>query len=335
MAKTRISLITGDGIGPEISRATRRVIDRSAGKIDWEVIETDPREEDGEEIVDRMVRSLQETGVGIKGPITTPIGTGYSSLTVALRKRLNLYANVRPAEQLAGLGPNLQDEEVDLVTIRENTEGLYSGIEHEITDEYAESIKLTTKGGSKRIAEFAFEYARKKGRGKVTAIHKANILKKTDGLFLDSAREVSESFPEIEFEEKIVDNMAMQLILRPGDFEILLAPNLYGDILSDLTAGLIGGLGVAPGGNFGEDVVVFEAVHGSAPDIAGQNVANPLGLLRSGIMMLEHVNQPRAAHQIESAMGEVLSHGEAMTPDLGGNSTTSDVADAIINHLSP
>ncbi len=333
MAKTRISLITGDGIGPEISRATRRVIDRSAGKINWEVIETDPREEDGEKIVDRMVSSLQDTGVGIKGPITTPIGTGYSSLTVALRKRLNLYANVRPAERLPGLGPNLQDEEVDLVTIRENTEGLYSGIEHEITNEYAESIKLTTKGGSKRIAEFAFEYARQEGREKVTAIHKANILKKTDGLFLNSAREVSKSFPEIEFEEKIVDNMAMQLILRPGDFEILLAPNLYGDILSDLTAGLIGGLGVAPGGNFGKDVVVFEAVHGSAPDIAGQNVANPLGFLRSGIMMLEYVNQPQAAHQIESAMGEVLSLGEAMTPDLGGNSTTSDVADAIINHL--
>lgn len=333
MTKTRISLITGDGIGPEVSRATRRIIDRSIGSVNWEVIETDLREEAGEKIMDRMVSSLEDSGVGLKGPITTPIGTGYSSLTVALRKRLDLYANVRPVKRLPGLGPNLQGGEIDLVTVRENTEGLYSGLEHRITDEYAESIKLTTKRGSRRIAKFAFEYARQEGREKVTAIHKANILKETDGLFLDSTRGVSNHYPEIELEEKIVDNMAMQLILRPRDFEVLLAPNLYGDILSDLTAGLIGGLGVAPGGNFGKDVVVFEAVHGSAPDIAGQNVANPLGLLRSGIMMLEHVEQSEAARQIETAIGEVLTHGEVLTPDLGGNSTTSEVADAIINHL--
>lgn len=333
MEQVKVSLITGDGIGPEISRATRRIIDNSIGNIDWEIIEAKPQEEDGEVIFDRMVDSLEETSIGIKGPITTPIGSGYSSLTVALRKKLNLYANVRPVKKLPGLGPNFSDGEIDLVTVRENTEGLYSGIEHEISGEYAESIKLTSKKGSERIAGFAFEYAKKEGKKKVTAIHKANILKKSDGLFLKAARKISRDYPEVELDEKIVDNMAMQLVLHPGEYEVLLAPNLYGDILSDLSAGLIGGLGVAPGGNFGDEAVVFEAVHGSAPDIAGQNIANPIGLLRSGIMMLEYVNQPRAANQIESALKKTLEEGGVLTPDLGGNATTTELTDKIIEHL--
>lgn len=333
MEQVKVSLITGDGIGPEISRATRRIIDNSIGNIDWEIIEAKPQEEDGEVIFDRMVDSLEETSIGIKGPITTPIGSGYSSLTVALRKKLNLYANVRPVKKLPGLGPNFPDGEIDLVTVRENTEGLYSGIEHEISGEYAESIKLTSKKGSERIAGFAFEYAKKEGKKKVTAIHKANILKKSDGLFLKAARKISRDYPEVELDEKIVDNMAMQLVLHPGEYEVLLAPNLYGDILSDLSAGLIGGLGVAPGGNFGDEAVVFEAVHGSAPDIAGQNIANPIGLLRSGIMMLEYVNQPRAANQIESALKKTLEEGGVLTPDLGGNATTTELTDKIIEHL--
>jgi len=333
MEQVKVSLITGDGIGPEISRATRKIIDSSIGKIDWEVVEAKPQVEDGKVIFDRMFNSLKETSIGIKGPITTPIGSGYSSLTVALRKKLELYANVRPVKQLPGLNTNFQNREVDLITIRENTEGLYSGIEHEISGEYAESIKLTSKKGSERIAKFAFEYAKKEGRKKVTAIHKANILKKSDGLFLDSARKISQDYPDIELDEKIVDNMAMQLVMHPEDYEVLLAPNLYGDILSDLSAGLIGGLGVAPGGNFGDDAVVFEAVHGSAPDIAGQNIANPIGLLRSSIMMLEYVNQSSAATQIESALKKVLKKGEVLTPDLGGKATTTELADEIIEHI--
>lgn len=332
MEKSAVSLITGDGIGPEISRATREIIDSSSAKIDWEIIETNPGKEDGEEIISRMVSSVEKTGVGIKGPITTPIGSGYSSLTVATRKRLNLYANVRPVQRLPGLGPDL-GRNVDLVTVRENTEGLYSGIEHEVGDEYAESTKLISRKGSERVARFAFEYAVRENRDKVTAIHKANILKKSDGLFLDVAEETSKDYPEIDFEEKIVDNMAMQLILRPEDFDVLLAPNLYGDILSDLSAGLIGGLGVAPGGNFGDDRVIFEAVHGSAPDIAGENVANPLGLLRSGIMMLDYIDQGEAAGQIESAIKKVLSEGNSLTPDLGGSASTTEFTEAIINCL--
>ena len=333
MEQVKVSLITGDGIGPEISRATRKIIDNSIGKIDWEVVEAKPQVEDGKVIFERMFSSLKETSIGIKGPITTPIGSGYSSLTVALRKKLELYANVRPVKQLPGLNTNFQNREVDLITVRENTEGLYSGIEHDISGEYAESIKLTSKKGSERIAKFAFEYAKKEGRKKVTAIHKANILKKSDGLFLDSARKISQDYPNIELDEKIVDNMAMQLVLHPEDYEVLLAPNLYGDILSDLSAGLIGGLGVAPGGNFGDDVVVFEAVHGSAPDIAGRNIANPIGLLRSSIMMLEYVNQSSAATQIESALEKVLEKGKVLTPDLGGKATTTELANEIIEHL--
>jgi len=333
MEKARVSLITGDGIGPEISEATRAIIDNSVGNIDWEVVEAKPQEEDGEVIFERMLASLKKTSIGIKGPITTPIGSGYSSLTVALRKELNLYANVRPVKKLPGIGPDFRIGEVDLVTVRENTEGLYCGIEHEIQGEFAESIKLTSKKGSERIAKFAFEYAKREGRTKVTAVHKANILKKSDGLFLDVARRVSRNYPDIELDEKIVDNMAMQLVLHPEDYEVLLAPNLYGDILSDFSAGLIGGLGVAPGGNFGDDVVVFEAVHGSAPDIAGKNIANPLGLLRSGVMMLEYVNQSEAVEQIETSVEEVLKEGEVLTPDLGGNATTTEFTEEIINHL--
>jgi isocitrate dehydrogenase (NAD+) len=332
MASETVSFITGDGIGPEISRAVRRIIDASSGKIEWEIIETNPKEEPGEKIVERMVESVRKNSVGIKGPITTPIGSGYSSLTVATRKKLNLYANVRPVNKLPGLGPDLQ-KEVDLVTVRENTEGLYSGIEHTVKDQYAESVKLTTVEGSSRVARFAFEYAKNEDRDKVTAVHKANILKQSDGLFLDCAREVAENYPKIEFDEKIVDNMAMQLLLRPEDFDVLLAPNLYGDILSDLSAGLIGGLGVAPGGNFGDDRVIFEAVHGSAPDIAGQNEANPLGLLRSALMMLEYLDQDGASEEIDSAIREVLSGRNVLTPDLGGSSSTTEMTDAIISHL--
>lgn len=333
MATPRVSFITGDGIGPEISRATMRVVDASSAEVDWDIVEVYPGEEDGDEILNRMITSVQENGVGIKGPITTPVGTGYSSLTVAMRKKLNLYANVRPVRRLPNLGPEL-GAEVDLVTVRENTEGLYFGVEHTVDGKYAEAIKLTTWEASERVARFAFDYAASNGRKKVTAVHKANILKEVDGMFLRAAREVSEDYEgEVILDEKIVDNMAMQLVLHPEEYDVLLAPNLYGDILSDLTAGLMGGLGVAPGGNFGDDYVVFEAVHGSAPDIAGENVANPIGLLRSTLMCLRYLQQGDAADEIGGALKELLTEGEVLTPDLGGAGTTDEMTDRIIGLL--
>lgn len=330
----RISFITGDGIGPEISQATMRIVDESSARIDWDVVEVFPREEDGGKILDRMIGSVRENRVGIKGPITTPIGTGYSSLTVALRKKLELYANVRPVKLLPWVGPEVAGEEIDLVTIRENTEGLYFGVEHTVRDKYAQAIKLTTREASERVSRFAFDYALHEGRDKVTVVHKANILKEADGMFLDAARKVSGDYRgEVELDEKIVDNMAMQLVLNPEEYDVLLAPNLYGDILSDLTAGLMGGLGLAPGGNFGDDYVVFEAVHGSAPDIAGQDIANPIGLLRSTVMALRHLDQESAADQIENAIIKTLIEEKDLTPDLGGNGTTEDMVDRIIEGL--
>ncbi len=333
MDKPRISLIPGDGIGPEISKAMKRVVDASSARIDWEVITPYPEKENREEMLKQMISSLRKNKVGIKGPITTPIGMGHSSLTVALRKSLGLFANVRPVTSLPDLGPDLGDRKIDLVIIRENTEGLYYGVEHRFDDEFAEAIRLTTYKASEKIARFAFKYAFTTKRDKVTVIHKANILKETDGLFLETVRSVSKDYKSIELEEKIVDNMALQLVVNPEDFDVLVAPNLYGDILSDLTAGLIGGLGVAPGGNFGDDYVVFEAVHGSAPDIAGKNVANPLGLIRSAVMMLSYLGQDRPAVEINSATERLLTQGDLLTPDLGGTGSTSEIADRIIELL--
>lgn len=331
MDKPRISLITGDGIGPEVSKAMRKVVDASSARINWELIALGSEKESGEEILKRMISSLSKNKVGIKGPITTSIGMGHSSLTVTLRKKLGLFANVRPVKSLPGLGPDLTDREIDLVMIRENTEGLYYGVEHRFDDEFAEAIRLTTYKASEKIARFAFEYALSFSRDKVTVIHKANILKETDGLFLETVRSVSKDYKSIELEEKIVDNMALQLLVNPEEFDVLLAPNLYGDILSDLTAGLIGGLGVAPGGNFGDDYVVFEAVHGTAPDIAGKNVANPLGLIRSAVIMLSYLDQDRPAAEINAAIERLLTKGDLLTPDLGGTASTSEMVDRIID----
>lgn len=330
MDKPRISLIPGDGIGPEISTAMRKVVDASSAQINWEVINLGARKENGEEILKQMITSLSKNKVGIKGPITTPIGTGQNSLTVALRKKLGLFANVRPVKRLPGLGPDLGDTRIDLVMIRENTEGLYYGVEHRFKNEFAEAIRLTTYQASEKIARFAFEYALRFSKDKVTVIHKANILKETDGLFLEAVRSISEDYKSINLEEKIVDNMALQLLINPEEFNVLLAPNLYGDILSDLAAGLIGGLGVAPSGNFGDNCAVFEAVHGSAPDIAGKNIANPLGLIRSATMMLSYLDQDRPAGQIDAGVERLLTKGDLLTPDLGGTASTGEVAERII-----
>jgi len=330
-----VSLIPGDGIGPEICRAVRKVLRRAGAELDWEVVEIPPLEERGrreiEQLHERVVASVQKNRFGLKGPITTPVGSGHRSITVALRQDLGLYANLRPARTVA---PRFSPcGEVDLVVVRENTEGLYSGIEHRVGEDFGESVKLISRSASERIIRFACEYALGNDREKVTAIHKANILKCSDGLFLDVFRQLEEEYPQLTLEEMIVDNAAMQLVTDPGQFDVLVAPNLYGDILSDLSAGLIGGLGLAPGGNIGEEFALFEAVHGSAPDIAGENKANPLALLFSSLMMLEELGQESVAERIDKAARAVLRSGKDLTPDLGGDGTTDGLARALSAQL--
>ncbi|ODS53674.1 MAG: isocitrate dehydrogenase (NAD(+)) [Acidobacteria bacterium SCN 69-37] len=327
-----ITLIPGDGIGPEVTGAVTRILDASGVSIHWDRHDAGAvaAERTGKTLPDALLASIRERKVALKGPVTTPIGKGFTSVNVGLRKALDLFANLRPVVNLPGVSTRFQN--VDLVIVRENTEDLYSGLEHVVVPGVVESLKIITAEASTRIAEFAFQYARRHGRSRVTAIHKANIMKLGDGLFLDSVRTVAARYPEIRFDDRIIDAVCMHLVLKPEQFDVLVLPNLYGDIVSDLCAGLVGGLGVVPGANIGTDCAVFEAVHGTAPDIAGQDVANPTALLLSALLMLVHIGESDAAARIRAALHTVLAEGTA-TRDLGGTASTTTFADAIVRHL--
>ncbi|MCW5981354.1 MAG: isocitrate dehydrogenase (NAD(+)) [Bryobacteraceae bacterium] len=330
-----VTLIPGDGIGPEVADATVRVLEATGVPIAWERVELnrDLIVATGGAIPENVIASLGRTMVGLKGPVTTPVGEGYQSLNVALRKKLDLFANVRPVKTLPGLKTRYDDTPIDLIIFRENTEDLYSGLENEVVPGVITSIKVITSKASLRIADYAFHFARRVGRRKITAVHKANIMKLGDGLFLRSCREIAQKFPEIEYNELIVDNASMQLVMRPQQFDILLMPNLYGDIISDLAAGLVGGLGIVPGANMGEEHAVFEAVHGSAPDIAGQGLANPTAILQSAALMLLHLGEESAARRIQRALEAVYAEGKWLTRDVGGTAATSDFTSAVIGNL--
>jgi isocitrate dehydrogenase (NAD+) len=330
----RVTLIPGDGIGPELAEATRRVLDASGVEFDWEVQDAGEgvMAQFGTPLPEHVLESVRRNKVALKGPITTPVGAGFRSVNVTLRQTLGLYANLRPARSMKGL--DTRYENVDLVIVRENTEDLYAGIEHMVGPDAAESIKIITRAASERIARFAFEYAVANGRRKVTAVHKANIMKLSDGLFLESCRTVAADYAgRIEFEDRIVDNMCMQLVQKPELYDVMVLPNLYGDIVSDLCAGLVGGLGVAPGANIGTEASVFEPVHGSAPKYAGLDKANPTALILSGVLMLRHLGEQAAAERVETALREVIAEGKHTTYDLGGDAGTRAFADAIIERL--
>jgi isocitrate dehydrogenase (NAD+) len=330
----RATLIPGDGIGPEVTDAVVRILDASGVRIEWDRQDAGlaAAEKTGQTLPDGLLASVRSNRVALKGPVTTPVGTGYTSVNVGLRKALDLYANLRPVVNLPGVSTRFSD--VDLVIVRENTEDLYSGLEHVVVPGVVESLKIITTRASARIAEFAFGYARQHGRKRVTAIHKANIMKLGDGLFLEAVRAVAKGYPDIGYDERIVDAVCMHLVMRPEQFDVLVLPNLYGDIVSDLCAGLVGGLGLVPGANLGTEAAVFEAVHGTAPDIAGQNIANPTALLLSGLLMLQHLGERDAASRIRRALEAVLTAGRVRTPDLGGSATTTQFANAIIENLN-
>jgi isocitrate dehydrogenase (NAD+) len=330
----RVTLIPGDGIGPELAEATTRVLDASGVAFEWETVIAGEAAiaAHGTPLPDEVLGSVRRNKIALKGPITTPVGAGFRSVNVALRQALDLYANLRPARSMKGL--DTRYENVDLIIVRENTEDLYAGIEHMVGRDAAESIKIITREASERIARFAFEYAVANGRRKVTAVHKANIMKLSDGLFLESCRTVAAGYEgRIEFEDRIVDNMCMQLVQKPELYDVLVLPNLYGDIVSDLCAGLVGGLGVAPGANIGIESAVFEPVHGSAPKYAGLDKANPTAMILSGALMLRHMGYPDHATRVETAVREVIAEGTATTYDLGGTSGTAGFADAVISRL--
>src|SRR5712664_2748984 len=331
--KHTITLIPGDGIGPEVASNVVRIVEASGVEVEWETHYAGAQalEHFGETLPKDLLESIKRNGVALKGPVTTPIGKGFTSVNVGLRQALDLYANLRPVRAL----PNVpcRYPELDLVVVRENTEDLYSGLEHEIIPGVVESLKIITEKASTRIAHFAFDYALRENRKKITCVHKANIMKLSDGLFLRCFHKVGDDHPEIEAEDKIVDNASMQLVMRPEQFDILLCENLYGDIVSDLCAGLIGGLGLVPGANIGEKGAVFEAVHGSAPDIAGLGIANPTALLQSAILMLRHIDERAAAEKIENAMLEVFEEGQVRTRDIVGTASTDEFADAIIGKI--
>jgi isocitrate dehydrogenase (NAD+) len=329
-----ITLIPGDGIGPEVIKAARIVLEASGVKINWEIVEA------GEEVIQKfgtplpnyVIDSIKKNKVALKGPITTPIGTGFRSVNVALRQTLELYANIRPVKSYKGVPSRYSD--IDLVIVRENTEDLYAGIEHKIGEDAAESIKIITRKASERIARFAFKLTKREKRKKVTVVHKANIMKYTDGLFLECVRKVSQEYPEIVFEEMIVDTMSMKLVQVPNNYDVLVMPNLYGDILSDLAAGLVGGLGVVPGANIGDKEAVFEPVHGSAPKHKGKFVANPTATILAGVMMLKYLGESKAADRVEKAVVKVLEEGKYLTRDLGGNTGTIEYAEAVIDAIT-
>src|ERR1700757_4123988 len=313
----KVTLIPGDGIGPEVVGASVRILEATGLKFDWEIFQAgvEAYEKYHEYIPKELVESIERTHVGLKGPVTTPIGGGFASINVELRKRFELYANFRPIRNLPHIPTRYPD--VDLIIVRENTEGLYSGIEHEVVPGVVESLKIITEKASTRIARFAFDYARKNKRKKIHAIHKANIMKLSDGLFLRCSRNVSKEYPEITYGEHIVDNTCMQLVMNPYQYDILVLENLYGDIISDLCAAFVGGLGLVPGANFGDECAIFEAVHGSAPDIAGKNLANPTALLRSALLMVRHLGEHAASTQIRNALERVYRHPEKLTRDIG------------------
>lgn len=324
----RITLIPGDGIGPEVSAAAKKVIEATGVKIEWEEVETgqEALEKYGTPLPEHVLESIRRNKVALKGPITTPVGSGFRSVNVALRKELDLYVNLRLVRSIRGVPSRYQD--IDLVIVRENTEDLYVGIERRIDENTAEATKIITRKASERICRYAFEYAKRHNRRRVTAVHKANILKFTDGLFLDVFREVSRGY-DVESDDVIVDRMCMDLVRKPETFDVMVMPNLYGDIISDLCAGLVGGLGVVPGANIGEEVAVFEAVHGSAPRMVGQDRANPIALILSGIMMLEHIGEDGAASRVRVAVERVIGEGKVVTPDLGGSARNWQMADEI------
>lgn len=326
----KVTLIPGDGIGSEITAAVVRIIEASGVEIEWEsfIAGAEALTRFGDPLPEPVLDSIRRNKVALKGPLTTPVGSGFASVNVRLRKTLDLYANLRPVRNLPGLETPFGD--LDLIVVRENTEDLYSGLEHEVVPGVVESLKIITEKASTRIARFAFEYARREGRKKVTAIHKANIMKLSDGLFLDCFRKIAAEYPEIQADDKIIDNACMQLVMKPQQFDVLLLENLYGDIVSDLAAGLVGGLGICPGANIGELGSVFEAVHGSAPDIAGKNIANPTALLQSGVMMLRHLGERDAADLIARATIYTLSEKKIRTRDLGGTAHTTEYTEAIV-----
>ena len=334
MAMRKVTLIPGDGIGPSLVDAALTVLDAAGAQIEWD------RQEAGADVMDKygtplpeeVLDNIRENRVAYKGPITTPVGSGFRSVNVELRKRLDLYACVRPAVYIEGVRAPYKD--VDLVVVRENMEDLYAGVERMVSDDVAESIKIITRAGSERIVRFAFEYVRKEKRKKLTVVHKANIMKMTDGLFLDTARKVSEEYPDIEFEERIVDNMCMQLVQKPHIYDVMVMPNLYGDIISDLCAGLVGGLGVAPSSNLGDDeMAVFEPAHGSAPKYTGLDKVDPTAQILSGYMLLKHVGQKEAAERVFKGVSKVIGEGRTVTYDLGGEAKTSEMAKAIVEAI--
>lgn len=330
-----VTLIPGDGIGPELAAATVTVLEATGLPFDWQRVEAGEAElkRVGTPLPEAVLDSIRRTGVALKGPITTPVGEGFRSVNVTLRQALDLYANLRPARSIEGVRTRYED--VDLVIVRENTEDLYAGIEHRVGTDAAESIKIITRAASERICRFAFEYAVNNRRHKVTAVHKANIMKLSDGLFLESCRTVAAEYEgRIEFEDRIVDNMCMQLVQKPELYDVLVLPNLYGDIVSDLCAGLVGGLGVAPGANIGNNAAVFEAVHGSAPKYAGKDVANPTALILSGALMLRHLGETNAAERVEEALREVIGEGRTVPRDLGGTTGTRAFGEAVAQRVA-
>jgi isocitrate dehydrogenase (NAD+) len=332
MSRT-ITLLPGDGIGPEVAGATVRVLEAVGTDFDWEshVVGAEAVALGDEPLPARVVDSIRRNKVCLKGPVTTPIGKGFRSVNVQLRQALELYANLRPTKSIPGLDARFQN--VDLVVVRENTEGLYSGIEHQVVPGVVESLKIITEKASTRVAEFAFEYARANGRKRITVVHKANIMKLSDGLFLDCCRRVAERYPDVEADDRIIDALCMNLVMRPETFDMLLLENLYGDIVSDLCSGLVGGLGVSPGANIGEDAAVFEAVHGSAPDIAGRGVANPMALMRSAVLMLRHLELTSEAERLARALRTVVVDQKIRTRDLGGTAGTHEFTEAVVRAI--
>jgi isocitrate dehydrogenase (NAD+) len=335
MMAHQITLIPGDGIGPEVADATVRAVDATGVAIEWERVEAGARAlaEQGQLIPDDVFASLEMNRVGLKGPTATPIGGGHQSINVALRKKLCLNVNFRPVRMLPGLKTRYQDLPLNIAIFRENTEDLYSGLEHEVVPGVVESLKIITRTASTKIARAAFAFARREGRSKVTSIHKANIMKLSDGLFLKCCRETAAQYPEVQYNELIVDNACMQMVMRPEIFDIMVMPNLYGDIMSDLAAGLVGGLGIVPGANLGDDHAVFEAVHGTAPDIAGKGLANPTALMQSAVLMLAHIGERDASARLQNAIHQVYAEGKNLTGDVGGKASTTQFTDAVIAKL--
>jgi isocitrate dehydrogenase (NAD+) len=327
-----VTLISGDGVGPEVTESAVKVLAATGVPIDWDPVELNANviQQHGKSLPDHVVESLQRTRLGLKGPVATPVAGGFQSVNVALRKRFNLFANFRPVIQIPGIPSRYQEEKIDIIIFRENTEDLYSGLEQEIVEGVVTGLKVITRTASERIARKAFEYAQLHGRRKLTAIHKANIMKQADGLFIRCCREVADEYPGLEYSEMIVDNASMQLVMNPSQFDVLILPNLYGDILSDLCAGLVGGLGVVPGANLGENFAIFESVHGSAPDIAGKGIANPTAILQCCVLLLTHIGEKEAARRLHGAIARTCAEGKHLTRDIGGTASTVEFTDAVI-----